>query len=498
MNKETKDLNRRQFLAMAAGGAAVTLSLFNGCQTAPISTAQPQQQKPNIVFLLTDDQRWDAMSCAGNSVLQTPNMDRLAADGTMFKNAFITSPVCMASRASIFTGLYEQKHGCNFNTGNLSPALFAKSYPVLLRQAGYQTGFIGKFGFAVSDVKEEHNKYSFTWHNEDNLPFEQFDVWYGFAGQGRHFPNGKSGKHLTDIMTEQAVEFLENRSGDKPFCLSVSFKAPHLPFMPAPRYSELYKDAVIPVPLTAGPEYLERLPETVKNGWGHIGYWQMYYSTPQAYQETVKQTYRLMAGLDESVGKIRRELKRLGLDKNTVIVLLSDNGDMQLEHQLGGKALMYEESIRVPLIIYDPRAPKSVAGQKRDELALNIDIAPTLLSIAGVEVPDCMQGKNLAPIVAGAKIPWRQDIFCENQFRLGEWGDAPDWGHQYYPMSQAVRTEQYKYIVYTESQPPYEELFDLSVDPHETTNLATDERYQQVLNSLRQRHKQLLKEAKGI
>ncbi len=492
-----KNLNRREFLSLAAGSAMTAALPFGGCHKKLAVHSSSQARQPNIIFLLTDDQRWDAMSCAGNRILKTPNMDKLAAEGTMFENAFVTTAICMASRASIMTGLYERRHQCNFNTGDLHPSLFEKSYPVLLRKAGYHTGFIGKFGFALSNKKVTDNSYVDTWYDLENIPTDAFDKWYGFAGQGEYFPKDKGGKHLTRIMTEQAIEFLNERPGDRPFCLSISYKAPHGPFTPDPKYDNLYKDDTIPVPRTARQEYLDNLPEPVKKGWGHVGYWKIRYSTPESYQDIMKKYYRLIAGVDESIGKIRRELKKLSLDDNTVIILLGDNGEFESEHLLGGKALLYEESIRVPLIVYDPRVPKTARGQRRKELALNIDIAPTLMALAGLEIPDIVQGRNLLPIVQVRNIRWRRDILCENLFRLGEWEDKPAWLHQYYPMCEAVRTQQYKYIRYSEFEPLIEELFDLENDPQETVNMANNDKYQQTLKALRRRCDELVRQAKG-
>ena len=409
-----ENLTRRKFLRLVAGGTVATSIPFSGCHNVPNRDKKTEKKQPNIIFLLTDDQRWDAMGCAGNSIVQTPNMDNLASNGVHFTNAFVTSSICAASRASIFTGMYERQHGCNFNTGFLSPSLFAKSYPVLLRKAGYQTGFIGKFGVIVSDEKSAapHR----VWATSKQVPAEQFDFCYGFGGQGSFFPHGRQGKHLTQIMADQAIDFLNSCSGNKPFCLSISFKAPHAPFTPDPAYDSLYKDVTIPVPATATWEHFEKLPEFIKKGNAHAdghGYWKRRYRTPELYQDTMKKYYRLVTGVDSAIKRVREELEKLNLDDNTVIILLGDNGDLHSEHMLGGKELLYEESLRVPLIIYDPRLAKPLRGQKKQEMALNIDMAPTMLSLAGVHVPDCMQGRNLVPILHEQKISWRKDFFCE-------------------------------------------------------------------------------------
>jgi len=423
-------------------------------------------------------------------------MDNLAAEGCLFENAFVTTAICMASRASIFTGLYERKHDCNFNTGDLNPAFWKQSYPVMLRDADYYTGFIGKFGFAVTDEPREHNMRSTVWHDINNLPTGDFDAWYGFAGQGTYFPEGKDGRHLTQIMTDQAIEFLANTPQEKPFCLSISFKAPHAPFTPDPAYNTLYENDRISVPATGYKEFFDRLPKFLQESHAHIskannGYWLRRYSTPALYQDTMKKYYRLVTGVDAAIGNIRRELQKLALDKNTIIILMGDNGEFESEHLLGGKALLREESIRVPLIIYDPRLPAEQRGKRLKELALNIDIAPTLLSLAGVNMPDIIQGRSLMPLVIGRHTEWRQDFFCENNFMLDERNNSP----QYYPMCEAVRTDRWKYIRYTDQQPVYEELYDLEKDPHEITNLAYNPVFSDTLTKLRKRCEEYVIEA---
>jgi len=459
----------------------------------PFCGCSRDRKRPNIVFILTDDQRWDALGAAGNAVIQTPQLDRLAADGCLFRNAFVTTAICMASRASIFTGLYERKHGCNFNTGDLKPAFWDKSYPVLLRRAGYFTGFIGKFGFAVMDVPRERNIINRAWNDINNIPHGDFDVWHGFPGQGRYFPEGPEGRHLTRIMTDQAIGFFKSAPRDKPFCLSVSFKAPHAPYTPDPEYKDMYSDVDIPVPQTSKREYFNRLPKFIRDSHAHLGvkdngYWQRRYSTPEKYQQTMKKYYQLIAGVDAAVGRIREALKEQNLDDNTVIIFMGDNGEFESEHLLGGKALLREESIRVPLIVYDPRLPDQQRGGKRDELALNIDIAPTILSLAGLPVPASVHGLDMMSLLTGGDDTWRDDFFCENNFMLDHRNKSP----QIYPMCECVRAERFKYIRYTDQRPVYEELFDLQLDPHETNNLAEDEQYRLTLNKLRERCDELV------
>jgi len=433
-------MDRRDFLkrCAAAGGGFLfsneSLELRIGAR------------RPNIIFLLTDDQRWDAVGCAGNEIIKTPNIDALAAGGTLFENAFVTTSICMASRASIFTGQFERCHGCNFNSESLLQSSFDNSYAVLLRKAGYRTGVIGKFGFAVTEEREP----SSVWKDISKLPTDQFDEWYGYAGQGNYFPEGEGGKHLTEIMGDDAVEFLSGCSGERPFCLSISFKASHKPWGDYdPAYSELYVDAPI--------------------------------------DDDMKNYYRLVTGVDVVIGRIRRELTRRGLAEETVIIFTSDNGYMFDDGGHGtAKDLLYDASIRVPLVVYDPRAPRRLRGRRLKEMALNIDFAATMLDMAGEKIPESMQGRSLLPLLSGGEYSWRNDFFCENNFPRGD----PEGR-----LSVAVRTDEWKYIRYYEQEPVYEELFELENDPLETVNLATDGNYQQILNSLRQRCDEWLQEA---
>jgi arylsulfatase A-like enzyme len=241
-----------------------------GLMVSHCQTGCESRSRPNIIFLLTDDQRWDAMSCMDNPNVDIPNMDALARGGTHFINGFVTSSICTPSRASIMTGLYERAHQCNFNTGNLHPDHWQQSYPVIMRKHGYHTGFIGKFGFAVSAIAEEKNRYNRSWHDIANLPGRDFDMWYGFAGQGNYFPNGRDGRHLTRIMADQALDFIQTAPADRPFCLSVSFKAPHGPHKaPDPDIFKKYRDRIIPRPETARWEYFESLPPFLRSSNAH-------------------------------------------------------------------------------------------------------------------------------------------------------------------------------------------------------------------------------------
>jgi len=480
-----ENLNRREFIRLLAGGSMTVALPLGGCQNQFAGRSATAVKRPNIIFLLTDDHRWDAIGCAGNPIIQTPNIDALAANGIRFTNAFVTTSICASSRASIFSSQWTRRHGIkNFSTSFSQEAL-AQTYPMLLRQGGYRTGFVGKYGVGRGP----------------DMPADKFDLWHGCPGQcdpyERKDENGNY-KHLTQIMSEQAVEFLHGCSKYQPFCLSVSFKAPHAQdadprqFVYDRAHKNLYKDVTIPVPETADPCYFEVLPKFLQTSESRRR-WQKRFATPQMYQESVKSYYRLITGVDFVIGKIRQELKHLNFTDNTVIIFSADNGFYLGEHGLADKWFPHEESIRVPLIVFDPRTKnrklkienrKSYKGVTLEQMALNVDIAPTILELAGLNVPQQMQGRSLLPLLRGKKPKWRTEFFYEHPFE-----------HKTIAKSEALRTRRWKYARYIDYD--YEELYDLKNDPHETTNLAKDRKYQQKLESLRKCCDELAKKAAG-
>jgi arylsulfatase A-like enzyme len=469
-----KDLNRRDFLRLSAESSIAAGLSLAGCERGLMGRSIPKKT-PNIIVLLTDDQRWDTMGCAGNPIIQTPNMDAMANDGVRFANTFVTTSICASSRASIFSGQWTSRHGITDFATHFSPDALAQTYPMLLRGAGYRIGFIGKYGVGAKKT----------------LPIDQYDYWKGFPGQGRYEHKDENGnyKHLTQIMGEQAIEFLQGCSKDQPFCLSISFKAPHCQdgdprqFIYDRAYKDLYKDMIIPVPEKADPHYFEALPEFLRTSEARRR-WEIRFSTPEKFQESVKSYYRLIFGVDVVIGKIREQLRQLGFDDNTVLMLIGDNGFYLGEYGLAGKWFPHEESIRVPLVVYDPRAGKKLRGRVLNQMALNVDIAPTILEIAGVKLPEQIQGRSLVPLLKGKKPKWRSEFFYEHPFE-----------HKTIAKTMGLRTPDFMYARYTDYN--YEELYDLKLDPDETINLAKDNKYKKALESLRKRCDELAQEAKG-
>lgn len=449
---------------------------------ATFSVYASPSKRPNIIFLLTDDQRWDMLGCMGNDIIQTPNIDAMAAQGVIFDNAFVTTSICCTSRAGIFTGQYARRHGINDFSTDFTPEQLSQTYPMLLKNAGYRVGFIGKYGVG------------------HHLPKEAYDFWRGVPGQPKYETVDEQGRpiHYTRLAGEQALEFLQSSSAEHPFCLSVSFKAPHVQdgdprqFIADPAYSDLYKDVVIPQPEKAKSKYRDAMPAFMTSEKCMLRVrWQLRFSSPELYQKMVKNYYRLITGVDVVVGRIREALDKKGLADNTVIVLLGDNGFYLGEYGFAGKWLGHEESIRVPLVVYDPRLPKRLRGRRREDMALNIDIAPTLLDVAGVKPPTNMQGKSLQPLIRGKSVSWRDEFFYEHLFKVPE-SAVPTVG--YIPSSVGVRTQRWKYLRYIDYDPVYEELYDLQNDPHETKNLAAEKEFATDLERLRQKCNEMKKE----
>jgi arylsulfatase A-like enzyme len=439
---------------------------------------KPRHQRPNIIFLLTDDQRYDALGAMGNSIIQTPHMDALARAGILFQNAYVTTSICCVSRASILTGQYESRHQINDFTTDLSPAALANTYPALLKKAGYQIGFIGKFGVGT------------------HAPEQLFDFWVNTEAGGKGQPDyiisdGKGHKiHDSDTIDHAILKFLDKYGrGGSPFCLSVSFKAPHEQdghppqYIIQSRYKDLYKDVTIPAPVTATPVYWDKLPYFMRTdtNFGRER-WKGLFGTDRLYQKNVKNYYRLITGVDDVVGNMMNKLKDMGIDNNTIIIFMGDNGFFLGEHGMEGKWYGYEESIRVPMFIYSPYLPDKIRQTRPRQIALNIDIAPTILSMAGVPVPEDMQGINLIGLLEN-KIPERNGFFYQHYFL----------GGKKIPREEGVVTENFKYMIFLDFN--YEELFDIKHDPHETENLAGDPRYKDTLEALRAEYKKLKKES---
>ncbi len=457
--------------------AGIAASALTVAARPQMVEAQEPMQRPNLIVLLSDDQRWDTMGCVGNRVIRTPNMDALAAGGVRFRNAFVTTPICAASRASLFTGLYERTHQYTFSTPPIRKAHGEISFPTQLRKAGYRTGFVGKFGVGVEEQGQK----------------EMFDYFQPLNRTPYHKkqPDGTE-RYVEDIAGDKAIEFLEGCKADQPFCLSVSFNAPHAEDNDPKQYfwtksvDGLYNDVTFPQPHTMAPAFFEALPPFLKDTESRVRYnWR--FDDPQKYQEMVRGYYRMITSVDLVIGRIREELEKRGLAKNTVILFTSDNGYFLGERGMADKWYGYEHSIRVPMIAYDPRIPADRRGTVVDPVALNVDLAPTLLELAGAKSPTLYQGRSLLPVMHGeTPVDWRTDFLFEHLFERHN-----------IPKSEGVRNERWTYIRWFEQQPVVEELYDHQTDFEQTRNLIKDERYAKVLAELRRRTDQLRDEYGG-
>ena len=446
--------------------------------TAEKSTGQKKgtdpKDRPNIIFILTDDQRWDALGYEGNPIIQTPEMDKLAESGTYFRNAIVTTPICAASRASIFTGLHERTHKYTFQTGPIRSEFMADSYPKVLKKAGYYTGFFGKFGVNYPGTNQLFDEVE---------SYDRNGRFHDYRGYFYKTLNGDT-VHLTRYTGQKALDFIDSAPSDKPFCLSLSFSAPHA-HDPAPlqyfwqdESDKLYQNMEMPGPKLAEDKYFERLPLPVREGFNRLR-WTWRYDTPEKYQHSVKGYYRMIYGINLEIAKIRKKLAEKGLDKNTVIILMGDNGYFLGERQLAGKWLMYDNSLRVPLIVYDPRVKKH---RDIDEVALNIDVPATIADLAGAKQPKTWQGESLMPLVTGKEKSFPRDTILVEHL----------WEFENIPPSEGVRTDEWKYFRYVDNKSD-EELYNLKKDPWETNNLVNDTKYAGVVQNLRNKCDELAK-----
>ncbi len=449
-------ITRRAFTraAAAAGVSAVAAMSLGPLRIA--RAAAPAPARPNIILFIADDMRYDAAGFAGNPVIQTPRLDALARQSMHFTHCFVTTPICCSARATLMTGMYALRHGVYDFGQSLRPEHLDGMFPVLMRAAGYHTGFVGK------------------WHIGE-VPDGRFDNWMGYAGQNAYLH--REG-HLTDIQTRQAISFLEQRPPGQPFLLIVSYKAAHWPLIPQSRHSALYRNTDIPRSPTdpSNPALAPvTLPRLVRAHARHMKkYEQMMFSNEQ-YHRYMRRYYQLLTGLDESVGAVLDALDRQGASDGTAVVFTSDNGHLCGEHGLVGKSLLYEESIRVPLLIRP--APNRAAGfrpQASSAFALNVDIAPTVLGLAGITPPPGMQGTDLLTKPSAVDARGRRGVYFESP-RL----------HRHTVFSEAYRTDGFKYVHYFTVSESEECLYDLAADPGEMWDRAAVPSYAPQLAALR-------------
>ncbi|MBI9017312.1 MAG: sulfatase [Phycisphaerae bacterium] len=476
MMKSRNGIGRRQFLKAVCAGAAVTsLPIMSVASAAKKSSSS---KRPNIVFLYTDDQRYDTLGCMGNKHIKTPNLDKLGNDGVIFDNHYNNTAICMASRAIVMSGMHEYKNGCNFMHGPLDRKYFDTSYPVLLREAGYYTGFAGKFGFGVADADNPDR----SWKKDENMPIADFDYWAGWPDQGTYKTedNGYIAKfkdkypHTTRALGAAGQEFIgKAKESGKPFCLSVSFKAPHGPASPDKEYDDLYDGVVFPKPENYGLKGAEHLCDQARSGRqaAKFSAWE-----GDKYQEHLSKYYRQIYGIDVAVGMIRDELETQGVADNTVVIFMTDNGYSCGSHAFGGKVLPYEEASKSPLLIFDPRKPASKRGKRSRALTGSIDMSATMLDLGGVAVPDHTDGESIVPLLDNPNRKIRKHMLFTQV-----------WG----PLSNhalTVLTGDFKYTYWMygdDGMTPCEELYDINADPIEMENLVGEKKFKGTLKKMR-------------
>lgn len=517
---------------------------------ALISIIGKAQERPNIIFILTDDQSYGMMGCTGNDIIQTPNMDKLAGESVLFTNAHITSAICTPSRVSILLGQHERKHGVNFNSATtVSDEAWENSYPVLMRKAGYYTGYIGKNHSPIGKGGYE-----------SGLIEKTFDYWFASHGGVYFYPKEKKEIYKDAIAETQvevleegveqfldpnarrlkgAISFLDSRPADKPFMLNLNFNIPHgattgtmkLKETDDAIYRTLYRDLEIPLPdnyIARADIKTPKLPAEIHHADDRqTGY--NYVDTPGGFRERYIRQLQCITGVDRLVGKLRKKLKELKLHKNTIIIFTSDHGLFMGEQGLGGKSLCYEKTTHVPMLMYNPKQKK---GYKSDALVQTIDVAPTVLSLAGAEIPTSMQGKDISSFIKGKQPKVRDYLYTENLW-------STTFGN---PRCEAVQTKDWKYIRYYKNnnfsaqervktakefkiplrvmlyevhpsqfaiyrsfvegpingeKPVYEELYHLKKDPNELNNLVNENKHKVILEELRAAWKVEIKKARG-
>jgi len=510
------------------------------------------QDQSNFIFILTDDQQYGLMGCTGNKIVQTPNLDKLAAAGVLFTNAHVTSAICTPSRASILTSQFERRHGINFNSGtSMSEDGWKSTYPMVMRKNGYYTGWIGKNHVPVGEGGYE-----------SGLMEKSFDYWYAGHGHLRFYPkevheifeNAKLdtqaevvGEGIQDFLSneqklEGAVKFIDQRPQHKPFMLSVNFNLPHgagtstmeMRESDDKIYRTLYRNEEIPLPdnyVAKSDIKNPKLPLEIH----HTKDRQVSYDwvdTPEGFKERTIRQMQAMTGIDRLIGQLRETLKKQKLDKNTVIIFTSDHGLFSGQFGLGGKALCYEVTTHVPLIIYNPKETKKNRQRTSDALVQTIDIAPTMLSMANINIPESYQGKDLSGLLNQEEESVREHLYTENLW-------STSFGN---PRCESVQNIEWKYIRYYRNENAsalqqietaksmgipaknmlygihdkqiavyrsfvenpikgeptvYEELFNLKNDPQETTNLAANESNLEVLEKMRSVWKKEIQFARG-
>ena len=493
-----KTLNRNK-LEIDRLSSLLLLVLLTCLQPAQ---AQTDAVQPNVIVIVVDDLRFDEFGAGGHPYLETPNIDRLAAEGAVFTSAFHAVPLCSPNRASIFTGQYPSRHGIIDNVARDLASHRLKTFPRALQDAGYETGFVGK------------------WHmGNDPTPRPGFDYWSALPGQGRTidpdlYEDGRVHRvegYVTDVLTDRAVEFI-GRERDRPFMLYVGHKAVHPDarqlddgssdptvnrvYTPAERHRGVYEERVYPRQpnVVKSPDALDGKPalqRSLRHRDSPESVAQFsFFLDPGTSEETIRRRAEMVLAVDESLGRMIAVLEADGTLDETMILFTSDNGFFFGEHWLSQeRRLPYEESIRQPLIVRYP--PLATQGSRIDGLASSVDIAPTVLEVGRAEIGDHVQGRSLVPLLRGDDAGWRESVLVEfyTYEKPRPWLLDMDY--------RAVRTERYK-LIHWMQYPAERELYDLEEDPYELRNLIDDPAMSDVVTALEGELSRLVIDAMGL
>ena len=423
------------------------------------------QEPPNFLIVFTDDQRVNTLGCYSEDCpIMTPNLDGLAADGIRFTNGFVTTPICVCSRACLLTGRYITNNRVHQFITPMEEDVFEHIYPGYLQKAGYFVGQYGKYGVGITADQQN-----------------QYDAFDADPDQGPAFRdyNGKM-MHDAEWLTVKAGEFLDLLPEGRPFCLQLNYKEPHPSSRPAPEDDNLLNDYSFKRDPMDTDEAAEKVPEFVRMGLGVYKKGEGF-GTEEGFNEHLRQYFEKIVSVDRSVGHLRELLEAKGLAGNTVIIFLSDHGTHHGERHFIGKWRPYEESLRIPFIVYDPRG-KAQKGIVSEEMVLNIDIAPTLLDLAGISVPELMDGMSMKSLINGSEKNWRSHFFFEHYC-------SPYMIPSYIPRNVGVRFKDSKYLkwIEVEADPSnsIEEFYDLNRDPREANNLINNEEYTNEIENAR-------------
>jgi len=434
---------------------------------------------PNILFVLADDQRHDELACAGEPFLQTPTLDRLAEQGVRFENMAVTTAICMVSRVTIFTGLMQRTHGFAPHSGDsrlVSPGDEKLCFPNVLRKAGYRTGYFGK----------NHAEFE---NGNENAFNGMFDEWEHIRRNPffKKMPDG-SERHCDEIMGDLSVDFLKSQPEDQPFFLYMSFNIAHaedkdhrpgIGHFPWPKAEDgMYEDITPPQPRLKDPAIFDALPDVLKTSENRTRFhWR--WDTPEKYDANMRARFRMITGMDRIIQRVLDTLEERGLAENTIVIFSADNGYYRGERGMAGKWSHFEESLRVPLIIYDPRRPTEKRGVIVPQPTLNLDLPSTMLDMAGIDVPSAYQGRSVVPLLEGnPPQDWRKEAFYEHHQHREV---IPQWS--------GIRGDRYVYACYDNLNRPFEFLHDLKRDPDQLINFAAEPEYAAVLNTFREKRK---------